>query len=112
MLPSEYLKQGWCQGALKNQQGERCLLGAIRDSSYAVGRENYNKFTQAALDILEVRGYLSSIATWNNAPERTQGEVVALARLVEIKLGLRPGESAVYELEGTENALELVGAGD
>ena len=36
---------------------------------------------------------IGDLVCWNNDPSRTQAEVVALARLVEMKLGLREVET-------------------
>ena len=103
MLPSEYLAQGWCQHALQNDQGEYCLLGAAKQWGGSFTKE-YSQFTLGIYNQLRAIGAIDEITGWNNAPERTQAEVVALARLVEIKLGLRPRETeaqhGIETLEG------------
>ena len=91
MLPSNYLMQGWCQGqrwrvrdrTIENPEGieERCLLGAIEASFEGVDDRAFLSVVYAYVP--------SSIGLWNDAPERTQEEVVQLALKVEFELGLR-----------------------
>ncbi len=110
MLPSEYLEQGWCQNVLWDGKGGVCLVGAAL-MGLSNGQVEVDNFQRTAARILgvEFRGAVD----WNNDPARTQAEVVALARCVEMQMGLREVETlGVYKLEGAENALELVGAGD
>lgn len=80
MLPSDILRRdGWCQGQTVDEQGKRCLVGAIMDTAskdwgalyQAVGRRHI--------------GYVQ----WNDARGRTAAEVIALLEEVEYELGLR-----------------------
>ena len=126
MLPSELLEQGWCQGVTaKDEEGYNiggqnelavswCFVGAaIR--SFGLSNQSL-EFIHSGEQIL-FGGELSLVAAWNDNPERTQAEVVAVARLVEIKMGLRvEGEDweeeeplEVGEIEMVER--ELVGIG-
>ncbi len=106
MLPSEYLEQGWCQGNYANTGGNPesgkaiswCLSGAAW-KAFGYNDQRRLRFQDA---IMELVGY--SFTTWNDDPDRTQEEVVAVAKLAEIKLGLREVETAsVYELEGASS---------
>lgn len=100
MLPSEYLAQGWCQEvSAKDQAGNRipskdpeakewCFMGAVE----AWGGNSVG-YREKALELLLlpvpeiILG--SPLPNWNDQPERTQAEVVALAWRVEMALGLR-----------------------
>lgn len=131
LLPSEYLERGWCQGVLVDGNGKVCLLGAILmwDGGEARWKgqrtPTFIEFSEA-LDLGAI-GKGERIADWNNAPERTQAEVVARAKMAEVKLGLRPRDPVVEDpealvepepevvarlREGLVEERELVGVGD
>ena len=88
-LPSDYVKAGWCQGAgSRNAEGREvrsaapdavswCLTGGITASSLVTER-GWLRMTDA---IREIVG--KDITGWNDAPGRTQGEVVELLERVE-----------------------------
>ena len=84
MLPSEMLRQGWGQGMSSLEPGKVCLLGAF-GNYFGVGLGGWPDGCMETLQLLTE----DLVYYWNDAPERTQDEVVAVAKLVEIKLGLR-----------------------
>lgn len=70
--------RGWCQHALEHK-GNVCALGALNEAltghpyRLALGHAAYGALKMAA-------GIEFDIAGWNNAPERTQAEVIAAFR--------------------------------
>ena len=100
-LPSEYLEQGWCQGtsgrdecggvASYKNAVSWCFAGAVANvfTPYRLTSINpdFLNFLAAAEIIIG-----SHATVWNDAPERTQAQVVALAQAVEEKLGLYVAE--------------------
>ena len=92
-LPSEYLRQGWCQGEFavdedgnpvvpKSRKAvKRCLAGA---GIAAFGLVKYSKFV-GYIDDQHYFGFTS----WQDAPERTADEVIAVAEEAERRMGLR-----------------------
>ncbi len=117
LLPSEYLERGWSKFFLDDGNGKYCLLGAIL--MWDIGRaQGFNRITPAFTAFTEALGlgdWSNKIAPWNNAPERTQAEVVERAKMAEVKLGLREPDAlvepeTVLEIE-PERELELVGVG-
>ncbi len=104
MLPSELLEQGWCQGDVWNDKGEHCLIGAA-----IKGQGDMGEFMDIVRELIRHRpDYAGHPANWNNDPNRTQAEVVALARLVEIRMGLRV-EGEDWEIEPLEvGEIEMV----
>lgn len=92
MLPSEYVERGWCQGALaKDADGSRvgptdpdacqwCAMGAIR-AGHLTGSITEEQHVRIFNIINSVCDGL--LGTWNDAPFRTQAEVVAMLREVE-----------------------------
>ena len=74
-------QRGWCKGHLSNAQGEVCMAGAIQIATF-----NNASLQNKTLDLLhETLGIL--ISKWNDAPERTKGEVIA--KLKEIAYAKR-----------------------
>lgn len=129
MLPSEYLAQGWCQGhSARNKMGNYilardfrakkwCFMGAMEASGLGRGAKGivlWTSYRDKAQELLHlpVRSSLcADIPAWNDQPDRTQAEVVALAWRVEMALGLRlrdpqvePGAEAELVVE-TETLL-------
>ena len=96
VLTSEYVAKGWCQfamavdakghGCLENDPRAVawCILGAGSASLGGMSGEQWQPWWKAATKLL---GRPDGLAPWNNAPERTQAEVVAFAQAVEKKLG-------------------------
>ena len=89
-LPSELLEQTWVNRAPNGGADEDCLVTAFFNMCGPISQW---------VDILNEL-ITGSPVDWNDAPGRTKQEVVALAKLVEMKLGLRPLE--------TESEPELV----
>ena len=77
---AEYIEEhGWCQHDLVEMSGRVCLMGAI----YSVAKEDD---ARAALDmVVNAIGRFPSV--WNDAPGRTQAEVVAKLREVARSFG-------------------------
>lgn len=79
------VSQGWCQGTLNTDSGDVCLMGAVFEASDESPR---SRGIAVAFDVLCEAAHLSltslpsnykhPLADWNDAPERTQEEVVAL----------------------------------
>ncbi|SRR5258706_12465283 len=73
-------QRGWCQGRLMDNQGKLCIVGAIQMTNAPYNTKNY------ALRLLHRT--LGLAGHWNDAPERTKGEVIA--KLKEIAYAKRP----------------------
>lgn len=58
----------WCKGRSRDDRGRRCLLTAI----FATGGSAARRELRALRDVIG-----PSITTWNDAPERAHGEVMA-----------------------------------
>lgn len=100
-LPSEFLERGWCQrvGSMdkdgnstlisKKKAVKWCYMGAAAEV-FGRGSDKHKLFGQLGSQIL-AEGKLRAgvVPNWNDKSYRTQAEVVALAKLVEIKMGLR-----------------------
>lgn len=120
MLPSQLLEQGWCQthGAM-DQNGNATYMGApeavrwcfVGAPAQIFGMDDIvtTEFWRTGQEILEGLGEITSMPQWNDNPNRTQAEVVALAKLVEIKMGLRvEGEDWAEEEPLEVGEVELV----
>lgn len=76
------MDKGWCQGISKSSQGAFCAVGAVtwdpainRGKSYhAVRIIDMMQYLLPSLD----SGYPPLLHHWNDKPERTKGEVLAL----------------------------------
>ena len=66
-------RDGWCQGTLMDADGKRCGAGAL------IGSTNGNDYWDAVNEIRRAVG-THRVSTWNDAPERTADEVIALFR--------------------------------
>lgn len=67
-------RDGWCQYVSTNNEGRRCAVGAI---NVAAGRD----YSNSSYALWAMRQHIGeSVAQWNDAPERTQAEVVAALR--------------------------------
>jgi len=70
-------QKGWCKGHLQNTQGEVCMAGAIQIATF-----NNASLQKKALNLMhKTLGIL--ISKWNDAPERTKGEVIAKLKEIE-----------------------------
>ncbi len=93
MLPSEYLRKGWCQKVGARDGNGRavfwhaplatqwCLSSAWVIAS--VGFENWRLFQKTAWERLEC-----SPSTWNDHRFRKQEEVIDLSESIEEQIGL------------------------
>lgn len=69
-------EKGWCQGMYNNRSGAMCMMGAIINA----GRRHEHRYTSRAhLRLIEAVGGVAPVL-WNDAPERTQEEVVSALR--------------------------------
>lgn len=85
MLPSDMIREGgWCQFAL-DKGTKHCILGALLNSS-ACGQGGLTLWYLEIQTVLETDRFLTG---WNNAPERTAEEVIAVLEETERRLGLR-----------------------
>ncbi len=68
------IERGWCQRISLSPTGAVCALGALSEPS------GFIKITAAteALRAAAGAGHLSEISRWNDSPERTQADVLAL----------------------------------
>ena len=65
--------EDWCQGATQNQQGARCMVGAI---DYASEWED----PAPAYDELREELAIPHLEAWNDEPGRTVEDVLAALR--------------------------------
>ncbi len=85
VLPSELVDQGWWQDRGKGHPpGLECLLSALHkvtleNGPYGAEYPPYSEYYKALRRRLDGQ----SPAKWNDAPERTKAEVVALGQAVE-----------------------------
>lgn len=71
---ADYLeKNGWCQGRNETKDGRVCLVEAL-------ARVADPKTHLAAYDFLSTRYGGVALSRWNDAPGRTQAEVIAALR--------------------------------
>jgi hypothetical protein len=69
----------WCQGSYSNGFGGLCALGAIGEvEGCIVAGRDFDKSVRFLLDVIDHEK--RSVAIWNDAPERTQAEVVSAIR--------------------------------
>jgi hypothetical protein len=80
MKPSELLKMGWCQGALRDGD-KHCIVGA----SIACCSSETDRMFRGIVGRLIGNHFLTR---WNDHPRRTQAEVVAVAERAEKEMGL------------------------
>ena len=93
-LPSDYVRHGWCQRTVaRNAEGDAVQEYHISACSWcAIGAgvmgihklQQRQDFFIAISLIIDVFLYV-----WNDAPERTQAEVVAVLEQAEKECGLR-----------------------
>lgn len=97
-LPSDYVRHGWCKGVFARDASDNqvpstdalrackwCAEGAVYVFCF---RTKNNSVEIKLLDQLQ-SDVGAHVPKWNDAPERTQAEVVAALEAAEIKLGLR-----------------------
>ncbi|WP_330435525.1 hypothetical protein OIC43_31025 [Streptomyces sp. NBC_00825] len=75
-------RYGWAQGTHRTTSGRRCILGA-QAVLYRLGLGDESTVAAAAQrlqTVLRARGCTLTYAAWNDLPDRSQGEVIALVR--------------------------------
>ena len=97
MLPSKYIRKGWCQGVYAMDRGQQgchaedpfavawCIQGAVLASKLS-GTLSAKKERALLNLVMEFVGWHP--AAWNDALGRTQDEVASLLESCEAKLGL------------------------
>jgi len=65
-IRNRLVSRGWCQGSLGPIEGPNCLVGAMSYSKADLP-EGFYKFLGA-----------SGLISWNDAPDRTEGEVIGV----------------------------------
>ena len=100
MLPSQYLKIGWCQSypardkhlnpihISSNNATQWCLMGSVYTSLYSgsITLNEKNQLVSTILDILNIS--YPYITKYNDSKERTQEEIVQLMIQAERKLNI------------------------
>ena len=66
------IASGWTQGTYENDQGEVCLVGGLQHLAVPYVQR------RAAQDCIDTVLNTSDWVGWNDAPGRTQGEVLAM----------------------------------
>ncbi|MEV2245111.1 hypothetical protein [Streptomyces sp. NPDC049970] len=75
-------RYGWVQNAHRTRSGRRCILGA-QAVLYRLGigdETTVDRAGQRMQAVLRARGCTLPYHRWNDMPDRTQGEVIALLR--------------------------------
>src|SRR4051812_5683885 len=67
------VEKGWCKFALEDRNGNCCALGALVRTG-----EEWPRGARVLGELLDPTPSCGSIATFNNAPETTKADVVAL----------------------------------
>lgn len=75
------IAHGWCQNTLRNHKNQICLRGALiraadfEENTLTLIDTRWNDTTMAADNLLtKIVG--SAVPVWNNAPGRTEAEVI------------------------------------
>ena len=101
--PSDYLKEGWCQGhyaenrcyqsvlSYSTEARKWCFLGAVRAycnlvPNFALGNNTSVDYLMMARTILREKGDEALLGLWNDLNIRTQEQVIDLALEVEKRL--------------------------
>lgn len=80
---ADYIEaHGWCQGRYEDD-GRVCVVGALRMAAFGAIDRNFemptvNAYRSACGEL--AHGIETPVSTWNDAPERTQAEVIAKLR--------------------------------
>ncbi len=86
-------QRGWCRHTRMNSRGEVCAVGAILSARWGFDRLDWGSWyddepTREAVLNLRARvasGTISGVGGWNDTPDRTKDEVVAMLRDVAQK---------------------------
>lgn len=91
-------EKGWCQGGYSNASGQHCLAGALNQVIFGDGDPfSQNGILRSTDEMFAIKSQIRSaiekkiapvdamipIAKWNDAPERTQQDVVKVLDLVK-----------------------------
>lgn len=68
------IERGWCQHTLSTEDGSVCIRGAIFS---AFDADDFKEEVRADQLLKAATGYKGYLGDWNDAPERTQAEVLA-----------------------------------
>ena len=84
------IEEGWCQKSSRGDRGERCLRIAVEDAACDLGTENDDAYglildalRAAVLDDTALHPSTDPVVTWNEAPDRTLDDVLALLGALE-----------------------------
>lgn len=88
---ADLVEQGWCQGNYEREENGVVLMCAARAISLACDESSSSIQTEIESDMavrnkVQALGFESTIG-WNDAPGRTQAEVVSLLRSVAAEQG-------------------------
>ena len=111
MKPSEYLRQGWCQCAYAvNQKGWRVDSVSDKAIRWCMVGSAYRAYFKGEINYSQIHDLLSTLRTliagtedpqgigsgiishWNDDPDRTEEEVIALMEQAEALVWDRPGQ--------------------
>lgn len=87
---ADLVEQGWCQDRARREEGEKtcyCIVGALDAASRPGQAGDYFTAVFFVAERLSVKPCGLSLSTWNDAPGRTQDEVVKLLRSVAAQGG-------------------------
>ena len=101
MLPSKYLEKGWCQFVSAVDENDIpiapndrsaikwCLFGSVHAAHYSgsISTTDKDNILSELACILDIE-LIEDISGYNDAPERTQEEVIKTMKQAEIKLDL------------------------
>jgi hypothetical protein len=78
------LKNGHCKGVYQNDDGSVCILGALGSGHrLSIGEDGSFPWWESAVETLNVLAETVSITAWNDSPQTTQQEVLALLAQAE-----------------------------
>lgn len=73
---NQILTHGWIQRDLESAEGY-CIMGAIDAASFD-DIESFLSATSLVKSLLRDRGHVNAVSSWNDAPHRTEQEVLNL----------------------------------
>ena len=84
------IEEGWCQKSSRGDRGERCVAVAVEDAACDLGFENdaahgliLDNLRAAVLDDTALHPSTDPLVTWNEDPDRTFDDVLALLDALE-----------------------------
>lgn len=81
LAAADLIRRGWCQGVCQLERADGVTCYCLRGSIEKAGGRRFGSVC-AAFDLVEAHLGTCQIALWNDEPERTQAEVVALLESV------------------------------